>query len=156
MMIGPLRDRAQAQSDGSVGAASLGLVGGLAAGSLVGLGISTAEARFFNRYMFGTDAAVRRLGLFSLAGAFAGFGLGAIDSAELGRIGKYAGLMGAAGLAAGALVGTALGISEGTFAGAYIGTGIGILAGVVVGALDTPSPDPSNLRSVPLGVRVTF
>ena len=58
ILIGPAHDPLQAQAEGSIGEASIGLVGGLVAGSLVGLAVSTAEARFFNRYMFVMDAAV--------------------------------------------------------------------------------------------------
>jgi len=131
-------------------------------GSLIGLSVTTVEARLFNHYVFGAESAMRRVAQFASAGGFVGFGLGALDGEELRRMGKYVGIGGAIGLVTGTAVGAVFRIPEGFFAGAYVGTGLGILVGTLTNLLDRPDAvsDPTQSLearvSVPIGIRVNF
>jgi hypothetical protein len=150
----------RAQADGSWGEASLGFVGGMVVGSVFGLSVATAEARLFNHYLFGTEAALPELARYASTGAFIGFGLGALDAAELRRLGTRVVVGGGIGLVAGALVGAVSGAHDGTFAGAYVGTGVGVLVGALTNFVDRPERGESTVngsrRSIPIGVRITF
>ena len=159
----PKHARAQeTTSGGGAGWAIIGGVGGLVAGSYVGLAFTTARARA-SRFLYSESDFMKTTLLFAVPGATAGALLGAADSDALARaaVGSLVGAVG--GGALGALIGRMTsGTSEGTFAGGVIGAGVGILSGAVIGLLagsgdgNSPGTTQSVYSRVPIGVRLPF
>lgn len=114
-------------------ATSLGVLAGAAGGGYVTVTVVVAEARF-GRYIHDVDDVLGWRSAPFLIGSLAGGALGFYSPERL----QGAVVFGAAGLAAGGLLGLGLGSQiwdppEGRWAGAAIGAGIGLVIGNAIG-----------------------
>lgn len=114
-------------------ATSLGVLAGAAGGGYVTVTVVVAEARF-GRYIHDVDDVLGWRSAPFLIGSLAGGTLGFYSPERL----QGAVVFGAAGLAAGGLLGLAIGSQiweppEGRWAGAAIGAGVGLVIGNAIG-----------------------
>ena len=142
-------------------ATALGGVAGLGAGGYLTVSVVVLEARF-GRYIHDVDDVLGWRAAPVLVGAVAGAGLGLYSPERL----QGAVVYGAAGLAAGALLGMAVGNSiweppEGRWAAAAIGAGLGLFIGNTIGVLNpvnlfTESEDGARIETtgVPIIIRI--
>jgi len=140
--------------------ATLGAVGGLAAGTYTVVGIYVAEARF-GKYLYSLDEALSpRLELLPMVAApIAGVAMGLSDNERLESAGLWGGVALLAGTAVGIPLGRwAWGSGEGTWAGGIIGGALGLLTGIVAGALvepDAPALSGAGGPRIPIGITIS-
>lgn len=142
-------------------AATLGTVGGVAAGGYVALSVIVLESRM-GRFVFDIEDVLGWRSAPVLIGGASGLALGAYSPHRL----EAAVVYGVAGLAAGAVTGLGVGQilwdpPEGRWAGAAIGAGIGLVAGNLYGILnpihggDGDGDEPAAIV-IPVTLRVSF
>lgn len=142
-------------------ATTIGGLAGIAAGGYLTVSVVVLEARM-GRYVHDVDDILGWRAAPLLIGTLAGAGLGLYSPERL----QGAVVFGASGLAAGGLIGLAVGSSiweppEGRWAGAAIGAGVGLIIGNTIGILNplnlfTESDDttPVEASGVPIVFRI--